>query len=115
MKQYLFHIENAMDHIKKPVYITGLVIIYIIYILAYLGLVNYNTSIVDYLNIGIQLFVSLFLMIKFHPYRKHELREFDAQIIFGCAMFLLVNLGLTEYFERFTKNIVNKIELKFNQ
>jgi hypothetical protein len=115
MKEYLFHIENAMDRIKKPLYISSLFIINLIYVLAYLGMVKYNTTILDYLNIGIQLFVALFLMIKFHPYRKHELREFDAQIIFGCAIFLLVNLGLTEYFERFTKNIVSKIELKFNQ
>lgn len=103
-----------MERIKKPVYITGLVIIYTIYVLTYLGLVNYNTSIVDYLNIGIQLFVAIFLIIKFHPYRKHELREFDAQIIYACAIFLLLNLGLTEYFERFAKNVVNKIELKMN-
>lgn len=115
MKEYLFHIENTIDRIKKPVYITSLFIINLIYVLAYLGMVKYNTTIISYLNIGIQLFVALFLMIKFHPYRKHELREFDSQIIFGCAIFLLVNLGLTEYFERFTKSIVNKIELKMNQ
>jgi len=114
MKEYLFHIENAMDHIKKPVYISSLIIIHIIYVLAFLGLVNYNSMIVEYLNIGIQIFVALFLMIKFHPFRTHELREFDAQIIFGCAIFLLVNLGLTEYFLHFANNIVNKMEIKFN-
>ena len=35
------------------------------------------------------------VILRFHPFRKHELGDFDATIIFGSAVLLLTNAGLT--------------------
>jgi hypothetical protein len=48
--------------------------------------------------------VCLFLIIRFHPYRKHELRNFDAKIIFASAILLLTNTGLSKYYIYKIKN-----------
>lgn len=43
------------------------------------------------------MFVCVFLLIKFHPFREHTLKEGDSNIIFGSAFFLLFNLGIIQY------------------
>lgn len=103
--------EHYLEIIKKPVYMGSLFILHLVYILLFLGIIRYTPAIINNLNILIQLFVCLFLMIKFHPFRKHELKEFDSTIIFGSAMFLLTNLGFTQLIKTyFEKTVVDNVK-----
>jgi len=54
-----------------------------------------------------QVFVCTFLIYRFNPLRKqtHTLKPYDAKIIFSSALFLLLNTGLAEVFERYLKEI----------
>ena len=99
-------IDTFVDIIKKPIYLFLILLINALTISAYFGILNYNVKYIDYLNIGIQLFICIFLIIRFHPIRKHQLKEFDANIIFGSAVYLLVNLGLTEYVLHYVNNVL---------
>lgn len=90
-------IDDALDHIRLPVFVGGLFITYVIYIVIALGLFTVNPGYVNMLSIGIQLFICVFLIARFHPFRHHVLRPTDAQIIFGSAIFLLTNMGITQY------------------
>jgi hypothetical protein len=105
-------IEQTLEMIKKPVYMGSLFILHFVYILITIGVIQYTPQIISNLNIFIQIFISVFLMIKFFPFRKHELKEFDSTIIFGSAIFLLTNLGFTEYLTNYfgTKKVVSEIE-----
>ena len=97
-------IDDLFEIIKKPFYIFLLALLHVLYIGTYFGIMRYNVKYIDYLNIGVQLFICLFLIIRFHPFRNHHLKEFDANIIFGSAMYLLINLGLTEYVFHYLSN-----------
>jgi hypothetical protein len=87
----------TLDGIKKPIYLISIGILYLMYFLVFFGLFNINPEYTRLFGNFIQLGICLFLIIRFHPFRKHELKEFDGEIIFGSAMFLLANLGITEY------------------
>jgi len=87
----------TLDGIKKPIYLISIGILYLMYFLVFFGLFNINKEYTRLFSNFIQLGICLFLIIRFNPFRKHELREFDGDIIFGSAMFLLANLGITEY------------------
>ena len=87
----------SLDAIKKPIYLISIGILYLIYFLVFFGLFNINKEYTRLFSNFIQLGICLFLIIRFNPFRKHELKEFDGVIIFGSAMFLLANLGITEY------------------
>ena len=63
----------------------------------FLGAVYINPEYIKNASMAIRIFVCLFLLIRFHPFRKHSLRRFDGQIIFIAAMFLLTNEGLAQY------------------
>jgi len=84
-------------------YVYTLTILQIIYVLIFFGLVYINPMYLTTFNVLIQSFVCIFLLIRFHPYREHELRKYDSKIIFSSALFLLINLGFIEIFRNIVK------------
>ena len=97
-------IDDVFDHVKKPFYLITMIIIYGSYLLFLLGIyyVNpiYITSVFKYFEI----FLCLFFIIRFHPFRKAVLRDFDQYLIFISGFIILTNVGIVEYII----NIVNK-------
>jgi hypothetical protein len=107
--------EHYLEIIKKPVYMGSLFILHLAYVLVFFGIIQYTPTFVNNLNILIQIFVCIFLMIKFHPFRKHELKEFDSTIIFGSAMFLLTSIGFTQFLTNyFGKKVADNIKKQNN-
>jgi hypothetical protein len=91
-----YKFDKVLDKIKKPVYFTSVGFIYISYFLIFFGIFYMNKRYIELFSNLLLIFVCLFLIIRFHPFRKHELHEFDATIIFGSAILLLTNAGLTK-------------------
>jgi len=99
---------NNLDAIKKPFYTITMLILHIFYILVFFGIYTVNPIYIDVLNILIQTFIGVFLVVRFFPLRKYVLREFDGHIIFGAGSFLLTNLIFTEgkkLYEQYKPNI----------
>jgi hypothetical protein len=92
-----YKFDNTLEKVKKPLYFSLIFLIYFSYFLIFAGLYYVNTNYIHIFSILLQIFVCAFLIIRFHPFRKHELREFDASIIFASAILLLTNAGLTEF------------------
>ena len=74
-------------------FITITVITYILYIVSLLGLTTIDTApYVTIIHSYIQIYVSLFLMYRFNPFRKHkEFTELDKKIAFTAGTFLLMS------------------------
>ena len=101
-------VDSTVNKIAWPVYFYSVAIMQIIYFLLFLGVVSINSEYVNLLNISIQLFIIFFLMYRFNPFRNHKLEPYDSPIIFGSAIFLLTNLGFTQYIYYYTKKIITK-------
>ena len=101
-------IDNMLVHISHY-YIPTVVVIHVLYVLVLFGVLSFNSIYLRLFNVLIQLFICLFLMFRFHPFRKHELKEYDSKIIFSSAAFLLFNLGVVEFITSFGSNLFNKI------
>jgi hypothetical protein len=100
---------NTLDTIKKPIFVSTMGLIHLSYFLVYFGIFAISREYINILNIFIQSFICLFLIIRFNPFRRHVLREFDDQLIFASAMFLLTNLIATEIGFTYFDYFVNKI------
>jgi hypothetical protein len=98
--------DKILDKIKKPVYLTIIGFIYLSYFLIFFGIFYMNKKYIDIFSNLLLIFVCLFLILRFHPFRKHELREFDATIIFGSAVLLLTNAGLTNIIANDISNVI---------
>ena len=90
-------IESNLERIKKPVFVTMMLLLYSCYFLIYIGLFYINPMYIKYLSISIRLFVCTFLIYKFHPFREHKLRHFDDVLIFSSAILILTDMGITQY------------------
>jgi len=97
-------IDNGFDYFSKSyIYIIG--ISYLLYGVAFLGILYIQPNYVRLFSSFIQLLIALYLIVRFHPFRKHIFRESDSNIIYGSGIFLLINLGLTEFVIRFYDDI----------
>ena len=90
-------IESTIDRVKKPFYMSMIILLYIAYIVTFFGIFYINPQYIVYLSSAIRIFVCSFLIYKFHPFRQHRLEQFDGTIIFASALLLLTNMGMTEY------------------
>jgi hypothetical protein len=91
-------IDSVLDGFGEY-YITTILVLHVVYITVFLGFLNINKTYINILNVGIQLFIGLFLIWRFHPLRTHEYKKYDARIIFGSGIFLLTNLGFFSVFQ----------------
>ena len=101
-------IESNLELIKKPVYLAMVVLLYSCYFLLYVGIFYINPKYIKNLSIAIRLFVCVFLIYKFHPFREHKLSYFDDKLIFASAILILTDMGITQYVVNIiapTKNI----------
>jgi len=71
--------------------------------LAFFNVSILSESIINNLNIAIQTFISVVLIIRFNPLRKVNMTENDREIIFGTAVFLFGNLAITQYLLNYIK------------
>jgi hypothetical protein len=98
---HLNKLENILDTLS-PYYVVLITIFHILnflYIILFslFGIVIVEQIYIKYYSRFTQTFVCLFLIIKFHPFRKHVLKDGDSTIIFASAFILLINLGLFQY------------------
>lgn len=86
-----------MYKIKKSLYYSATLLLYLSYLAIFFGIYTINP---EYLKTAIhilELIISLVLIIRFHPFQKASLDNYDQQLIFLSATILLTNLGFTNY------------------
>jgi len=104
---------NYVQH-AKHVFVITITIIHILYFVAFFGFFIIDEKYIHYLNIFIQVFVVLFLIVRFHPYKTiYSITQSDKTIVFGSAILLGTNLVTVEFANwipyAFGKNISEKI------
>ena len=93
--------EIIIEKLKKPM-IAIITITNILLVLLYIQIININPILIKYLQAFIQTFISFFLIYRFHPFKKdYSFNKNDNYFIFGSAIVLLTNLGITQYTESF--------------
>ena len=88
-------VDSLFEKVKRPIYIYSVLLAHLLYVLLALGIFIVDKKYIHYLNVFTQAFVAGFLIYRFHPYTKYELREDDNILLFGAGIFLLTNIGIT--------------------
>ena len=85
------------EHWVIPIYTGSLWIIHLVYIAVFLGIFVTIPEYIQILNVFIQVFLCLILMIRFHPFQdNHKLQPGDTMFIFGAGFILFTNVVLVE-------------------
>jgi len=92
-------------------YLISFSTIHLVYLAVFFGFLVTIPKYIRYLNIFIQVFLCIILMIRFHPYRENpRLHRGDALFIFGVSFILFTNVVLVELSKlSFIKKRVNEI------
>lgn len=95
-------IDIFFDNIRKPFFILFM-LFHVLYFIILIGLFSVGTKYVEmfntYINYFAQIFISLYLLIRFNPFRTYECKSTDSIVIFWSALFLIFNLGVIKYIE----------------
>ncbi len=102
-------LELILEKMKKPMLIL-ITITNILFVLFSIQIIRINPVLIKYLQISVQTFIAFFLIYRFHPFKKdYSFHVNDNYFIFGSAIVLLTNLGITHYAESFLVPVSNKI------
>jgi len=100
---------NYVGH-AKLIFVVTITVIHILYFIAFFGIFTVNEKYVNYLNVFIQIFVILFLIIRFHPYTNvRSITPEDKTIVFGSAILLGTNLLTVEFVNFITPDYIQRI------
>lgn len=94
-------------------YFFMLYFLHFLYFLLFAGFEIYELSeYIDVLNFYFRMYICLFLIVRFHPFRKfHSFSEFDRQVVFTSAIMILTTIGVTkirDYIQESTDLIQNE-------
>ena len=88
---------------------------WILYIVIALGLSANAPQYLDTLQYYIKLYISLFLIYRFNPFRRVKFTSLDAKIAFGAGVFLLTTTAINNILQNYLTDIKTYITfLKFN-
>lgn len=68
-----------------------------LYIAIFFGISANAPQYLDVLNSYVKIYVSLFLILRFNPFRKVKFTELDGKIAFSAGMFLLTTTALHNF------------------
>jgi len=107
-----YDIHSLQNHAFNIVmYIT-----YILYIVIALGLSANAPQYLDNLNSFIKIYISLFLIYRFNPFRRVKFTELDGKIAFSAGVFLLGTTAIDVTLQNYLSNLSNlssAIEIAF--
>ncbi len=101
-----------MDHYKitkfqERLFDFTLYLTYLLYILIALGLSANAPNYLSTLDYYVRIYVSLFLIFRFNPFRNVEFTELDKKIAFSAGVFVLATTALNKVFDFFKISIYN--------
>jgi hypothetical protein len=111
-KTLLDKADTAMETAKKPLYLVTMGFVYIGYVILFLGISYISPRYIRAVSNITYAMIGLVLMYKFNPFREATtVGEYDAKLIFISALFILFNLGVTEFALSFFKTVKNTFGL----
>jgi hypothetical protein len=110
-------LHKSLYKIQDLGYDFFVVITYFCYILFALGIFANAPQYLNSLDYYVKIYISLFLLWRFHPYQKIQFTELDRKISFTAGIFLLTTSALNQILIKYldnAKNVIHKdIMLKF--
>jgi hypothetical protein len=84
---------------------------FILYILISLGISANAPQYLDTLQYYIKIYISLFLIIRFNPFRTVKFTELDTKIAFSAGLFLLATTAINNVLQKYLTNFEPYLEI----
>jgi hypothetical protein len=102
--------KMSLTKFQERIFDIAIYISYALIILSYLGLSKYNPAFLDTINNYIRIYICLFLLWRFNPFRQSvPFTNLDRKIAFSAGLFILTTTVLNNYLTTFKNNISTHI------
>jgi len=107
--------DSLIDTFSGPIYNALIILLYVTYVIAIIGVTYINPEYTRYLTLIIQSFIAIVLMVRFNPFRKKvQFSDNDRTLIFSAAFYLLINDEFTQYIIDYMKDKFIPININNN-
>jgi hypothetical protein len=107
--------NKELHILQNKIYDIVVYITWFLYIIIALGLSANAPEYLDDLQYYVKLYVSLFLIYRFNPFRRVKFTGLDAKIAFSAGVFLLATTAINSVLQNYVTDLKGYIEwLKFN-
>lgn len=93
--------------LQDQIFDITLYITWTLYFAIALGLSANAPQYLDTLNSYVKIYVSLFLILRFNPFRKVKFTELDGKVAFSAGMFLLTATALNNILQSYLSKIIH--------
>ena len=102
--------KMSVTKFQERIFDITVYISYALIILSYLGLSRYNPAFLDDINNYTRIYICLFLLWRFNPFRHlDKFTNLDRKIAFSAGVFILTTTVLNNYLTTFTNKISSRI------
>ena len=84
-------------------------LMYSLYFVEWLGLSKTATTYLTTLDNIIKMYVSLFLIFRFNPLRHTRFTEFDRQVVFTSALYVIATTTINTVIQTFYKKAIDTV------
>lgn len=107
--------NHDIHRLQNQAYDIVMYITWILYIVIALGLSANAPQYLDELHSFIKLYISLFLIYRFNPFRRVKFTSLDAKIAFSAGLFLLGTTAIDGILKAYLSSLKQYIQwIKFN-
>lgn len=102
--------KMSVTKFQERIFDITVYISYALIILSYLGFSRYNPAFLDDINNYTRIYICLFLLWRFNPFRHlDKFTNLDRKIAFSAGVFILTTTVLNDYLTTFTNKISSRI------
>lgn len=98
-------LNSVIHRFQNRMYDIVVYITWILYIIIALGLSTNAPQYLDDLQYYIKLYVSVFLIYRFNPFRRVKFTGLDAKIAFSAGVFLLATTAINSILQNYLLNL----------
>jgi len=103
----MFFTKKSLHKFQEKFFNLFITISWILIIISALGFSQLAPAFLEDLDYYVRIYICLFLLWRFHPFRSHyEFTDLDRKIAFSAGLFILTTSVLNEYLV----NLVNKFK-----
>lgn len=101
--------SRSLHRFQNKTFTFVIILSWILYILILFGLSSSAPIYLNDLQYYVKIYVSLFLLYRFNPFRRVKFTELDRKIVFSSGIFLLGTTAITSLLTRYLSYIKNNI------
>ena len=108
---HIKHIHKALYNVQSNALTVFVILTYVSYIGLAIGIQILSPENIDALDYYAKVYVCLFLLYRFNPFRKIEFNELDRKIAFSAGVFLLATTFINDVIQKYTKIGLSALDL----